>query len=159
MKTESIMTKDVGCCRPDDSLTEAARIMWDRDCGFVPVAAEDGSGRVVGILTDRDICMAAYTRGQRLGDIRVADVMSRGIHSCRPGDDLRSVEEVMRKAQVHRLPVVDGDARILGVISLADIVREAARERGARAREVTAGEITETIAAISQPRQGATAQA
>jgi len=79
MKAEKIMTREVASCRPDDTLNDAARIMWERDCGFVPVTAEDSGGRVVGIVTDRDLCMAAYTRGQRLADIRVGEVMSTGV--------------------------------------------------------------------------------
>jgi len=157
MKAEKIMTTDVATCRPEDSLNEAARIMWERDCGFVPVTAETSDGRVVGILTDRDVCMAAYTRGQRLGEIRVADVMSKDIHACKATDDLDAVEEAMRGSQVHRLPVLDGDARLLGVISLADIAREAMREAGSRSRDVTAGEIGVTIAAICRPRAQAAA--
>jgi CBS domain-containing protein len=157
MKAEKIMTSDVATCRPDDTLNEAARVMWEHDCGFVPITAEPAGGAVVGILTDRDVCMAAYTRGQRLGEIRVADVMSKDICSCKATDDLDAVEELMRGSQVHRLPVLDRDARLLGVISLADIAREALREAGSRSREVTSGEIGVTIAAICRPRAQAAA--
>jgi CBS domain-containing protein len=157
MKAEKIMTRDVSCCRPDDTLNDAARIMWERDCGFVPVTVENAgrAGRLVGILTDRDVCMAAYTRGQPLAEIRVGEVMSTGVQACRPNEELEAVEAVMRGAQVHRVPIVDGEAHLLGVIALADIAREAAREAGARTREVTAGEIGETVAAISRPRPAA----
>jgi len=153
MKAEKIMTREVASCRPDDTLNDAARIMWERDCGFVPVTEEDSGGRVVGVVTDRDLCMAAYTRGQRLAEIRVRDVMSTGVHACTPTEDVEAVEAVMRGAKVHRIPIIDGGSRLLGVVSLADIAREAAREAGARTREVTAGEIGETVAAISEPRR------
>ena len=159
MKAEKIMTSDVATCRPDDTLNEAARVMWEHDCGFVPITAEPAGGAVVGILTDRDVCMAAYTRGQRLGEIRVGDVMSTEIHACKPTDDLDAVEQVMRSAQVHRLPVLDGRSRLLGVVSLADIAREALREAGSRSREVTSGEIGVTVAAICRPRATAAAAA
>jgi CBS domain-containing protein len=158
MRVEQLMTKQVASVGPDGVLTEAARIMWEHDCGFVPVT-EGESRRVVGILTDRDVCMAAYTRGQALGEIRVRDVMATGVRSCRPADDLAAAEAAMRERQVHRLPVVDDADQLLGVISLADIAREAAREAGSRRRRVSAAEIGETLAAIRQPRQIAAAGA
>ena len=153
MKVEQLMTKAVVCCTPGDTLNDAARIMWERDCGVVPVIGTDGSQRVIGMLTDRDICMAAYTQGQPLSRIRVRDVMSRGVQSCRPGQDVADVEGAMRDAQLHRLPVVDDAGQLLGVISLADIAREAAREARSKRQEVTVAEVGETLAAISPPRE------
>ena len=159
MKVENLMTKEVASCRTDDTLNDAARIMWERDCGFVPITESGESHRVVGVVTDRDICIAAYTRGQALGQIRVGDVMSTGIRSCKPGEDLASVEAAMSRAQIHRMPVVDDADQLLGVISLADMAREAAREAGSRRQEVTVKEIGETLAAIRQPRRIAGAAA
>lgn len=153
MNVEQIMTKDVATCYPDDTLNEAARLMWERDCGFVPVAEPSPNRRLVGIVTDRDLCMAAYTRGRSLGEIRIGDVMSTGVRSCKPSDDLAAAETTMRDSQVHRLPVVDDADQLLGVISLADIAREAAREAGSKRQEVTVAEIGETLAAIRQPRE------
>jgi CBS-domain-containing membrane protein len=103
--------------------------------------------------------MAAYTRGATLSGIRIADVMSTGIRTCKPSEDLASAEATMREAQVHRLPVVDDAGQLLGVISLADIAREAQREIGAKRQQVGAAEVGETIAAIRQPRQIAAATA
>ena len=159
MKVEQLMTKEVGTCGPDDSLNDAARIMWERDCGFVPITESDTSRRVVGIVTDRDICIGAYTRGQTLQQIRIGDVMSTRIRSCKPAEDLTAAEATLRDAQIHRLPVVDDAHQLLGVISLADIALEAAREAGSRRVEVTAAEIGETVAAIRQPRRTAAAPA
>lgn len=156
MKVENLMTKQVGTCRADQAANDAAQIMWDRDCGFVPVV-DDEQGRVIGIVTDRDLCMASLLRGLPLGEIRLADVMSTGICACKPGDDIASVEGMMRRAQIHRLPVVDDAGQLLGVLSLADIARESARKAGTPARGVTAVEIGETLAAIHQPRQQASA--
>jgi len=153
MKVEQLMTKDVGTCGPDDSLGEAARIMWERDCGFVPVVESAERRRVVGVVTDRDACMAAYTRGRALGEIRVGDVMSTGIRACRAGDDVASAEAAMREAQIYRLPVVDDADQLLGVVSLADIAREARREAGSKRREVSAAEVGETLGWIRQPRE------
>lgn len=157
MKIEQLMTKSVATCGPDASLDQVARIMWEHDCGFVPVVENEQSRRVVGVVTDRDVCMAAYTRGQELREIRVGDVMSKAVRSCPPGRDVAAAEETMREAQVHRLPVVDDAGQLLGVISLADIAREAAREAGSPRPQVSTEEIGETLARIRQPREIAAA--
>lgn len=159
MKVQQIMTKAVSCCLPDDTSNQAARIMWERDCGFVPVVESTERRRVVGVVTDRDACMAAYTRGQSLPEIRVGDVMSTGIRACKSSDDLGAVEAKMCEAQIHRLPVVDDADQLLGVISLADIAREAARQTGSQSRDVTPAEIGETVERIRQPRATAAAPA
>ncbi len=152
MKVEQLMTKDVASCRPDDSLNDAARIMWERDCGCVPVTEGQG-GRLVGVLTDRDVCMAAYFRGTGLPAIPVREVMSTGVRACRPADELAEAEETMRAAQIHRLPVVDDADQLLGLLSLADLAREAARETGPRRRDLTEAEVGVTVAAIRRPRR------
>jgi len=149
MKVEGVMSKSVGMCGQHQSLNDAARIMWERDCGIVPIVASDEDGRVVGMVTDRDICIAAYTKGRRLQDIPIADVMSKKVVSCRASDELGAAERTMQQAQVHRLPVVDDGGRLLGVLSLADIARATAR--GARDK-VSAGEVGETLAAIRRSR-------
>ena len=153
MKVQELMTKDVASCTADETANEAARIMWERDCGFVPIAEPGPTRRLVGIVTDRDLSMAAYTRGRSLGEIRIGDVMSTGVRSCKAADDVAAAEATMRGAQVHRLPVVDDADQLLGVISLADIAREAAREARSKRQEVTVAEIGETLAAIRQPRE------
>lgn len=152
MNVESLMTKRVLACRVDETLNEAARIMWEHDCGFVPIIESDARPRVVGVVTDRDLCMAAYTRGRPLREIRIGDVMSTPVRSCRPGDSLAAAEATMREGQVHRLPVVDDGDLLQGVISLADVAREASRETRSRRHEVTATEVGETLAAIRKPR-------
>jgi predicted transcriptional regulator len=104
-----------------DTLNDAARIMWEHDCGCVPVVEKDGS--VVGMVTDRDICMAAYTQGRRVMDMRVASAASKHVVSIRENESLRRAEELMRHAQVRRLPVVDAAGRIVGLLSLSDLAR------------------------------------
>jgi len=158
MKVEQLMSREVGTCHPDDTLNDAARVMWECDCGGVPVVAADGTRRVVGMLTDRDVCMAAYFQGRGLGQIRVSETMSTCVHACRPGDALREAEALMRSAQVHRLPVVDEAGALLGILSLADLAGEAAREvaaQGAKRPRVRSAEVGETLAEICRPRKGA----
>jgi CBS-domain-containing membrane protein len=131
--------------------------MWEHDCGVVPVTAEgDGSTRVVGMLTDRDICMAAYTQGRALTEIPVASAMSRQLYSCRASDALAVALKVMETNRVHRLPVVDQDEHLVGVLSLADIAREAQHEHGTKAAQVTDAAVAEAVEAISTSRSAGT---
>ena len=95
--------------------------MWEKDCGCLPVV--DVAGRVVGMITDRDICMAAYTRGTPLGGETVESAMTRGVVTCGPEDTLGEVERLMKTAQVRRIPVVDDNAKLIGIISLSDMAR------------------------------------
>jgi CBS domain-containing protein len=120
---KAIMTDAVSSCSPDDTLNAAAQRMWDEDCGAVPVVASDG--KLAGIVTDRDICMAAYTKGLPLSAIRVKDAMARHVHTCNPDDTLARAATLMAEAQVRRLPVIDAERRLIGIVSLADIARGA----------------------------------
>ena len=152
MKIESLMTRDVRTCRADDSFAEAARIMWECDCGCVPVV--DAELGVVGMITDRDICMAAYTQGRSLEEGVVESAMSHDVACCRPMDDVREAEELMRALQIRRLPVVDEDNQLVGLLSLNDIACEATRARHLIDKEVAFDEIGLTIAAIGAHRRG-----
>jgi CBS domain-containing protein len=148
MKVEQLMTKDVRCCRRSDSINEAARLMWESDLGFVPVVEDDGSGRVVGVVTDRDLCMAAYTQGRPLAHIRADWIMSTRLVTCLPGDSLATAEGKMREAQIRRLVVVDSAGQLVGVLSLSDLARGARTRKG-----ITWTEVAETLASISdRPR-------
>lgn len=119
MKVRELMTSLVHSCSPQDSLTQAARMMWDHDCGALPVV--DRNGKVGAMITDRDICMAAYTRGERLSDLRVADSMSKSLVSCSPDDELSIAAARMAEHRVHRLPVIDTDGKLSGILSLNNI--------------------------------------
>jgi CBS domain-containing protein len=120
-RVASAMSRDVTACAPEDDVAEAARLMWEHDRGFVVVL--DGHGRLAGVLTDRDVCMAAYARGRALHEISVATVMSRPTRTCAPDDTLEQAARTMREGQLRRLPVIDATGRVAGVLSLADLVR------------------------------------
>lgn len=144
MRVEKIMTKQVSSCSPESTLAEAARLMWEHDCGCLPVCAGNGATRVAGVITDRDICMSALFKGLPLHELRVSDAMSRQLESCRPGDPIADAEKVMRQARIRRLPVVDEQGSLLGIITLADLAREAARAGMEK-------EVGDTLAAICEP--------
>jgi len=150
MNVGQLMTQNVRACQAEDTMDTAAQLMWENDCGCVPVV--DAKRRVVGMLTDRDICMAAYTQGGVLRALRVSSAMSKQVHACTPEDALSVAEELMRAKQIHRLPVVDADGHLVGIISLNDIAREAERERAHAKKEVTTDEIGLAVAAICKAR-------
>lgn len=116
----ALMTEHVRCCGPHDSLTEAAQLMWNGDCGVVPVVAD---GRVVAVITDRDVCMATFTQGKAPSELQVGGAMSKRLVSCAPDASIASVLATMTAERVRRLPVVSDDAKLLGLVSLADVTR------------------------------------
>jgi CBS-domain-containing membrane protein len=114
----------------------------------VPIV--DSDSKVIGMLTDRDICMAAYTKGIALVDASVASVMSREVSICNPSDNISAAAERMRERQIRRLPVVDKNQRLIGILSVSDIARETERLRAAKSRKrpIKDGELIETLGAI-----------
>lgn len=152
MFIEEVMTHDVHTCRADDSLAEAARIMWDCDCGCVPVV--DAEGRAVAMITDRDVCMAAYTRGLPLSAMRVGSAASRGVITAHAQQDAETVAVLMRKHRVRRLPVVDAMGRPVGLVSLSDLARRAHATDGPGGA-ASVGSIVATLAAVGEPRNAA----
>lgn len=150
MKVADIMNREVATCRDQDSLNEAARLMWERDVGSLPVLNEDG--RPVGMITDRDVCMAAYTQGGSLVGLRVQNAMARRVLSCAPADPVDKAEQYMREHKIRRLPVVES-GRLVGIVSLNDIALVASDKRRA---PVSFDEVGKTLAAICQHRQHAT---
>jgi CBS domain-containing protein len=151
MKIWELMERKVASCAPTDSLILPARIMWERDCGCVPVV--DRNNLVVGMITDRDVCMAAYTQGRSLDVIRVQDAMATPVVSCAPADDLATAEDLMRDNRVRRLPVCEADGTLAGVISLSDIAMESERERReSEPRLIRSTQVAEILGAVSKPR-------
>jgi len=136
MKIKEVMSRDVATCRPSDSVATAATRMWDRDCGALPVVED---GRVRGMITDRDICIALVFKGREPWAVDVGEVVNGPLFSCSPETDVAEALEVMRDHQVRRLPVLD-DGRLAGVVSLSDLALAAGEgkgtEQGPSCREV-----------------------
>jgi CBS domain-containing protein len=153
MTIEPIMSRHVHYCRPDHTLDYAASRMWDHDCGCLPVCVDDGEVHVIGMLTDRDICMAALFQGKPLYELKVADAMSRDIRVSKVDDRLEDVELLMRETRVRRVPVTDEAGALVGIVSLADLARAA--DGGAPAdgpEAVSERDVGHTLAAICEPR-------
>jgi CBS domain-containing protein len=145
------MTKQVKWCTSEDSLDRAAQLMWNSDCGCLPVCGADGANRVIGVVTDRDICMSALFEGKALRELRVANAMAQVLKACRPSDSLTDAEKFMSEARIRRLPVVDDQGSLVGIITLADLAREAVREHAAGKSDITESAVGDTLAAICEP--------
>lgn len=149
MKVAEVMSKSVVCAQESDMCDHAAGLMWANDIGAAPVLGSEG--RVLGMVTDRDICMGAYTKGCRLSEIPVSEVMSRTVVSVAPEDPLSKAEELMSSRQLHRIPVID-QGRLCGMITVKDLARVARQKNGDKKSEVGFKEVTETVADIARPR-------
>jgi CBS domain-containing protein len=123
-------------------LVHAAQLMWETDCGAVPVVA---CNAIVGVITDRDICMASYTQGKRLEDIRIDSAMSKVLFSCGPDESIGAALAIMGDKRVRRLPVLDESGKLLGIISISDVTRWAR----SLANPAVDAALTDAFAAIS----------
>ena len=149
MKVQDIMTADVETCGPESDLAEAAVTMWRRDCGSVPVV--DAERKIVGMITDRDICMAVSTRNRLASEMKVREVISGRVYACAPDDDIRRALETMQSAQLRRLPVVEADGTLRGILSINDVVLHA--KRGQSKKHVSHRDAMETLKVLSEHRQ------
>lgn len=125
MKIKSAMHKDVDWVGPDTPITEIARMMRDHDIGAVPIGEND---RLIGMVTDRDLCCRGLANGSDVGKMTARDVMTSGIIYCREGSELEDALHLMEEKQVRRLPVINERKRMVGMLSLGDISHAASRE-------------------------------
>lgn len=141
MKAREIMTRNPECVTRDDSITRAAQIMRDLDVGFVPVVNDSSSMRLQGVITDRDIAIR-HVADNHGDSCKVGDHMTSGeIRSVAPDDDVDDVLKAMQREQVRRIPVLEGDQRLVGVIAQADIATE----------NLGSKKVSETVGKISEP--------
>jgi CBS domain-containing protein len=149
MNVKDLMSREVRSVRMTDRLDAAARVMWEQDCGLCPVV--DSSNVLVGVVTDRDLCMASYTQGKALLELPVTAVMARGLRTCKPDDAVTTALTTLQQAQLHRLPVVDARGVLVGVLSISDLVRTAQ----ARPTAFDATAVLKAMAQICAPRRAA----
>ena len=131
MKAKDIMTRKPKCVTPDTSVREAARLMKEEDVGVLPVVERDGSDRLIGIVTDRDIAIRHVAEGHDSSSCPVREAMTSSVRTAREDDDVESVMDLMGKEQVRRIPVVDERGSLVGIVAQADIVREARDDKKA----------------------------
>ncbi|HEY2993984.1 MAG TPA: CBS domain-containing protein [Methylomirabilota bacterium] len=144
MKVKHLMTKDPTCCVASDTAQRAAAIMRDENVGIVPVIENEQSRRLVGVVTDRDLCMNVVAEGRDPSAVAVEACMTTKVVSCAPGDAVAKATELMKDNQVRRVPVVDEHGALAGIVAMADLVERA---------ELKATETHETLKRVSTPSE------
>ena len=152
MKVREVMTDRVTSCSPNTNLAAVAGLMWDNDCGVLPVLDDDG--KVVGMITDRDTCIAVATKNRLASDILVSEVMSSPIHTCHPDNDIEDALQIMQDGNVLRLPVINDDGALQGMLSVYGIVLHAGNGKGGRNQALSAERVISTLKGISGQRFG-----
>ena len=139
MKVKEVMMGTPYYTSLEANLGIATELMWKGNCGFLPVV--DAENKVCGVITDRDICVALGTRNQTAGDVRVEEVVQRKVFACNPEDDVHICLQTMREGHVRRLPVVDYNGNLTGVVSMDDLLMRAEPNRVGREPELSAEEV------------------
>jgi CBS domain-containing protein len=139
------MTKQATFCYPDTSLSGAAELMWKRKCGFLPVRGEGGN--IIGVITDRDISIALGTRNRRPSEVLVKDVSSGRLFTCTADDSVACALTTMRIEGLRRLPVIDREGALVGVLSIDDLVLKA--QENALSKDVSYRDVEETYKKIN----------
>lgn len=151
MKVKEIMTGEARTCTPETSLAAAAMLMWEGDCGALPVIAEDRG--VIGMITDRDICMADAMRPLPAAEIPVGEIITGKVFSCLPETDVRDALKLMQQERIHRLPVINKDGTLAGMLSMNDVVLEAKDTKSKKDVAPTYADAIETFKAICAHRR------
>jgi CBS domain-containing protein len=148
MRVNEIMSTPALTCHAQDTLNVAARLMWDGDCGAIAVVNDEGN--LVGMITDRDICMAGLLQAMPLASIPVHVAMARHVYAVEPDQSIDDVERLMATHQVRRIPVVI-DGKPIGLVAVNDLAREAAKPQSRLRSGLT--RFLQTLAVICEPRE------
>ena len=149
MKVKEVMMRTAASCNRESNLGEAVEILWNRNCGILPVV--DAEQKVIGVITDRDVCIALGTRNRLPCDVTVGEVASGMLFVCRPDDEIRSAMASMAEAKVRRLPVVTADGKLEGILSMDDIVTHSETRGGKAVSELSHDVVVETLKAVYRP--------
>jgi len=150
MQVKDVMVRTPAFCSPQTNLGEAAAIFWNRNCGILPIV--DSQQRVIGVVTDRDLCIAMGTRNRLPGEISLAQVVSGKVYSCRSDETIPSALEIMTQHKVRRLVVLDGQGHLDGILSMDDIVLHAEPAAAGRVPELSSDLMVKTLKAIYGPQ-------
>jgi len=140
-KCSDVMTQDPVCCLPTDTVSKAAQLMKSEDVGSIPVIENEQTMRLTGIVTDRDLALQIVAEERNASTTQVSDVMTYEVVTCRTTDDVQKAVDAMAQYQLRRMPVIDEDRRIVGIISQADVATRIDRTE----------ETAEMVKEISQP--------
>ena len=144
MKVQDVMVKNVRFCTPETNLAAVAKVFWEQGCGVLPIVE---NGRAIGMITDRDVSIALGTRNAKAGDTFVRDVALPKVFFCLPGDDIHIALNTMQAQQVRRLPVVDHNGALEGILTLDDLVLFAGEKP---ADELTYADVVDTMRSICE---------
>lgn len=147
MKTKELSTQKPFSISRTDTLDLVAKLMWEHDLGALPVVNDHN--QVIGMITDRDIAMAAFTQGKRLIDIVAESSMSKSAITCSEDDEVGKALELMQKHQIHRIPVLDNSQKLVGILSFNDV---ALAYKARPKKDLNAESVADTIAAICKHR-------
>lgn len=142
MKVKEIMTPDAKACTETANLAKAAELMSQNNCGVLPVVTS--TGKVVGLITDRDICVAGAKNNKPLASMAVEEVISGDVYACRAEDDIQLALRTMRDNKVRRLPVLDKEGQLKGILSMDDVVLHAEEVTGRKPTELSYGDAIRT---------------
>jgi len=140
MKVRDIMTANPVCCLPEDSVQKVATMLRDKDIGAMPVVLEQGSRKLVGVVTDRDLCCRVLANGSN-STMRIDRIFSANPVTCREGENVNHCEELMQEHQIRRVVVVDGEGACIGIVTQADLALKEKPEK-----------VSKVVAAVSKRR-------
>ena len=146
MKVKDAMMEIPYYCQPENNLGSAIELMWNANCGFLPVQSADG--KIIGVITDRDIGIALGTRNCRAGEVSVGEVMSGKLYTCAPDDDIHMALQTMREAKIRRLPVMVQNGTLVGVLSMDDILFRAEPRSLGKEPELSSDEVVRAFRSI-----------
>jgi CBS domain-containing protein len=142
MKVKEVMSQDPVCCTPDDTAQAVAKLMCDHNIGSIPVVSDQQSKQLLGVITDRDLCCGVVGGGLDARSTPVEKFMSDQPVTCRDGENIEKCEQAMQQHQIRRIPVVDGQNCVIGIVSQADLALKDKPER-----------LSKTVAEISKPKR------
>jgi CBS domain-containing protein len=148
MKVKEVMTPNAKAIWLTESLADAAQLMWENDCGVLPII-KDGR-KVIGMITDRDICMAVAIKNTNPSGVSVEEVMSGQVYSVNPDDEVDEALQAMQEHKIRRLPVVNAEGELEGILSMNDVVFHAKPSADATGDSIGYGDVVETYQAIGQ---------
>jgi len=146
MRVADVMMRTPASCTADTTVAAAVEVLWNRNCGMLPIVNREG--RVSGVVTDRDICIALGTRNQSAAEITVAEIQPAKLFTCRADDDIHTALGILAEQKIRRLPVVDTESKLQGILSLDDIVLHANTGAAGHAPELSNSEVVEYMKRI-----------
>lgn len=146
MKIRELMSSSPVCCLPEDTAQQVAQVMCDHNIGAVPVVVDQQSKKLVGMITDRDLCCSVIAAGLDPRTTSIKQFVSAQPVTCRDGENVDKCEKAMQQHQVRRIPIVDGEDRVIGIVSQADLALKDKPEK-----------VSQTVKAISDNKQPAVA--